>query len=154
MNKDGVLEKRYGYPVPKKNKNTETAKTNTILGRISYLALNFRPNNIENIEDTFYFYFDNDIIDKIVDCTNTRINETKARLQRTGNFNESSKCKYVKKPNSVEIDALFGLMYLRRILKVNLYMTDRLLPKKHFRFLKCRISTVHKKEHKNSVENR
>ena len=26
MNKDGVLEKRYGYPVPKKNKNTETAK--------------------------------------------------------------------------------------------------------------------------------
>ena len=138
----------------RKTKTQRRRKCNTILGRISYLSLNFRPNNIENIEDTFYFYFDNDIIDKIVDCTNTRINETKARLQRTGNFNESSKCKYVKKPDSVEIDALFGLMYLRRILKVNLYMTDRLLPKKHFRFLKCRISTVHKKEHKNSVENR
>ena len=39
----------------------------------------------------YQLYFDNDIVDKIVDCTNTRINETIARLQQTDNFNESSK---------------------------------------------------------------
>ena len=39
----------------RKTKTQRRRKCNTILGRISYLALNFRPNNIENIEDTFYF---------------------------------------------------------------------------------------------------
>ena len=34
----------------RKTKTQRRRKCNTISGRISYLALNFRPNNIENIE--------------------------------------------------------------------------------------------------------
>ena len=62
----------------------------TISGRISCLAPNFRVNNIESIEDTFHLYFDNDIIGKIVDCANTKINETITRLQQSDKFNASS----------------------------------------------------------------
>ena len=90
-------------------------------------------------------------MDKIVDCTNTRINETIACLQQSDNFNESSKYTWVKKTGRVEIDALFGLMYFRGILGVNLHMTDRLfsndshfvfgaiMSKNRFRFLKGHI---------------
>ena len=63
-------------------------------------------------------------MDKIVGCTNTRTNETTAPMQRSDNFNESSKYSWVKKTDRAEIDALFGLMYSRGILGVNLHMTD------------------------------
>ena len=102
MNKDGVLEELCGYLGPKKDKNTKKIwwrsehpvaagrqqKCDTILGRTSCLVPNSRVNNIENIETTCHLYFDNDIMNKIVDCTNTRINKTIARLQRSDNFNE------------------------------------------------------------------
>ena len=123
----------------------------TISGRISCLAPDSRAKNIENIGDTFHLYFDNDIMDKIIDCTNTKINETIERLQQSDNFNESSKYTWVEKPERVEIDALFGLMYFRGILGVNLHMTDKLfshdshfvfgaiMSKNRFRFLKGHI---------------
>ena len=56
-----------------------------------------------------------------------------------------------KKPDRFEIDALFGLMYFRGILGIDLHMTDRLfsndshfvldaiMSKNNFRFLKCHI---------------
>ena len=105
MNKDGVLEGLCVYLGPKKDKNIikiwwysehpvatgRQRKSDTISGRKNCFAVNSRPNNIKNIEDTFHLYFDNDIMDKIVDCRNTRINETIARVQRSDNFNESSK---------------------------------------------------------------
>ena len=105
MKKDCVLEERYGYLGPKKDKNTKKIwwslehpvatdrqrKCDTISDRIILPALNSRANNIENIKDTLHLYFDNYLMDKIVDCTNTRINETIAQLQRSNNFNESSK---------------------------------------------------------------
>ena len=90
-------------------------------------------------------------MDKIVDCTSTRINETIARLQQSNNFNESSKYTCVKETDRVEIDALFELMYFRGILGVNLRMTDRIfssdshfvfgvtMSKNRFRFLKGHI---------------
>ena len=90
-------------------------------------------------------------MDQIVDCTNTRINETKARLQRSDNFNESSKYTWVKKTDRVKTNALFGLIYFRGILAINLHMTDRLflndshfvfraiMSKNHFRFPKRHI---------------
>ena len=65
-------------------------KCDTISGRISFLAPNSRAN-------TFQLYFDNDIMDKLVDCRNTRIIKTIACLQRSDNFNESSKYTWVKK---------------------------------------------------------
>ena len=70
-------------------------------------------------------------------------------MQRSDNFNKSSKCTWVKKTRGVEINALFGLMHLRGILGVNLHMTDRLIwnkrhfgaimSKNRFRFLKDHI---------------
>ena len=90
-------------------------------------------------------------MDKIVDWTNTRINETIARLQRSDNFNESSKYTWVKATDRVEIDALFGLLYFRGLLGVNLHMTDRpfsndsnfgfgaIMSKNRFQFLKGHI---------------
>ena len=69
--------------VQRKTKTQEATgrqqKCDTISGRISCLAPNSRANNIENIKNTFRLYFDNDIMDKIVDCTNTRINKIIAR---------------------------------------------------------------------------
>ena len=93
MSKDGALEEICVYLDPTKGKNTKKIwwssehpvttcrqqKCNTILGRISCLVPNSRA-NIENIEGTFNLYFNNDIMNKIVDCTNTRINETIARF--------------------------------------------------------------------------
>ena len=127
MNKDGVSEELCGHLGPKEDKNTKEIywisghpvvtgrqqKCNTISGRISCLAPNSRVNILENIKDTFHLYFDTDIMDKIFDCTNTRINETIARLQRSNNFNESSTCTLIKKTGRVAIDMLFELMYFR-----------------------------------------
>ena len=77
--------------VQKKTKTQEATgrhqKCDTISGRISCLAPNSRANNIENIEDALHLYFANDTMDKIVDCTDTRVNETIACLQRSDNFN-------------------------------------------------------------------
>ena len=99
MNKDGVLEELFG-----RNHamlfHFGQILCDTISGRISCLAPNSGASNIENIEDIFHLYFDNDIMDKIVDCTNTRTNETIARLQQSDNFNESSKYTWVKKADS------------------------------------------------------
>ena len=79
------------------------------------------------------------------------INETRAPLKQSNNFDESSHYIWVKKTDRVEIDALFGLMYFRGILGVNLHMTDRLfskgshyifgviMSKNRFRFLKGHI---------------
>ena len=110
-------------------------KWNIFSSRISCLAPNSRANNIENIEDTFHLYFDNDIKDKIVDCTNTRINATISCFQRSDNFNESSTYTWVIKADRVEIDALFGLIYFREILGVNLHRTYTLFSNdSHFVF--------------------
>ena len=116
MNKDCVLNELCGYFGPKKDKNTmkiwwsseysvatgRQRKCDTISGGISCLAPNSRA-NMENIEDTFHLYFDNNIMVKIADCTNIRINETRARLQRIDNFNESSKYTWVKKQTELKL---------------------------------------------------
>ena len=54
-------------------------KCGTISSRVSFLAQSYRARNIENIEDPFHSYFDNDIIDKIVDYIKFWINETTSR---------------------------------------------------------------------------
>ena len=111
------MEELCGYLGPKKDKNTKRIcwsskhpvatvrqrKCSTISCRISCLAPNFRGNNIENIEDTFHLCFDNDIMDKIVDCAKIRINETIARLQRSDNFSELNKYTWVKKQAELKL---------------------------------------------------
>ena len=80
--------------------------------------------------------FDDNIINKILDHTNNRINETIARLQRVESYNKSiDRCTWVKGTDKIKLDALFGLMYFRGLLVVNLYLTDRLIsPDSYFVF--------------------
>ena len=82
---------------------------------------------------------------KIVDCTNTRINKT---IAHKTSINQASTHR------SKNRHALFGFMYFRGTLALNLHMTDRLfsndshfafgaiMSKNRFTFLKG-----HKKEH-------
>ena len=64
-------------------------------------------------------------MNKIVDHTNNRINETITRLQIVESYNISiDKYTRVKITDKIELDALFGLMYFRGLLCVNLRLTD------------------------------
>ena len=153
MNKDGVLEELCCYLGPKKDKNTKKIwwssehpvatgrqrKSDTISGGISCLAPNSRANNIENIEDTFHLYFENDIMDKIVDCTNIRINETIARLQRNDNFNQSSKHIWVKKRQSWNWCAVWIDVLQRNTWSKSSYDYNVIMSKNRFRFFKGHI---------------
>ena len=68
---------------------------------------------IENIENTFQEFFDDDIKNKIVDYTNNRINETMSRLQTVEIYNKSiDKYTSEKVTDKMELHSLFGLMYL------------------------------------------
>ena len=57
-------------------------------------------------------------------------------MQRVKSYNKSiDKYTWVKATNKIEPDALFGLMYFRGLLGVNLQLTDRLFsPDSHFVF--------------------
>ena len=64
-------------------------------------------------------------MNKIVDHTNNGINETITRLQIVESYNISiDKYTRVKITDKIELDALFGLMYFRGLLCVNLHLTD------------------------------
>ena len=54
-------------------------RCDTIAGRTSCLAPNTKAKEIEIIEDTFHLFFDDNIMIKIVDHINDRINETIVR---------------------------------------------------------------------------
>ena len=75
-------------------------------------------------------------MNKIVDHTNSRINETIVCSQRVESYNKSiDKYALVKGTNKTELNAHFGVMYFRSLLGVNLYLTDRLFsPNSHFFF--------------------
>ena len=63
---------------------------------------------------------DDDIMNKIVDHTKIRINETITRLQRAEGYNKSlGKYTWVKITDKIEFDALSGMMYFRGLLGVN-----------------------------------
>ena len=68
-------------------------------------------------------------MNKIVDHTNNRINETITRLQIVESCNISiDKYTQVKITDKIKLDALFGLMYFRGFLYVNLHLTDLASP--------------------------
>ena len=75
-------------------------------------------------------------MNKIVDHTNSRINETIVCSQRVESYNKSiDKYALVKSTNKIELNALFGVMYFRNLLGMNLCLTDRLFsPNSHFVF--------------------
>ena len=64
-------------------------------------------------------------MNKTVDHTNNRINEKITRLQRVQSFNKSTdKHTCVKVTDNIEINVIFGLMYFRSLLGVNLHLAD------------------------------
>ena len=64
-------------------------------------------------------------MNKIVDHTKIRINETITRLQRAEGYNKSlGKYTWVKITDKIEFDALSGMMYFRGLLGVNVQWTD------------------------------
>ena len=87
MNREGNFEEYVGYLGPKNGKKTSEQpvttcrqrRCDTIAGRTSCLAPNTKAKEIEIIEDTFHLFFDDNIMIKIVDHINDRINETIVR---------------------------------------------------------------------------
>ena len=91
----------------------------------------FLPNTkasvIETFDDTFHLFFDDEIMDMIVHNTNNKIRETLSRLRNNHPaFISSNKNPYVKETDHIEINALFGLLYLRGLLGMNLQRVDYL----------------------------
>ena len=85
----------------------------------------------------FFVFFDDEIIKIIVDHTNSKIKDTISHLKKSPKFVENlSKYPQVKETDIIEINALFGLMYLRGLLGMSLQRVDYLFSddKGHFAF--------------------
>ena len=88
---------------------------------------NTKASNIETFDDTFHLFFDDEIMDMIVHNTNNKIRETLSRLRNNHPaFINSNKNPYVKETDHIEINALFGLIYQRGLLGMNLRRVDYL----------------------------
>ena len=88
---------------------------------------NTKASVIETFDDTFHLFFDDEIMDMIVHNTNNKIRETLSRVRNNHPaFVSSNKNPYVKETGHIEINALFGLMYLRGLLAMNLQRVDYL----------------------------
>ena len=135
VNRNGNFETFTGYLGPKTNKNTKTISWDSefasVTGRqrtcdtihrpISCLLPNTKASNIETFDDTFYLFFDDKIMNMIVHNTDNKIRERLLRLRNNRPaFINSNKNSYVKETVHIEINALFGLMYLRGLLGRNL----------------------------------
>ena len=110
---------------------------------------NSEASKIEHVEDAFHLHFDNDIIELIVQHTSNKILETIARHQENNSFQEYY-C-WMRPADKAELEALFGLMYFRGLLGVNLLGTEKLfsneshyvfgaiMSKNRFKFLKSHL---------------
>ena len=88
---------------------------------------NTKASNKETFDDTFHLFFNDEIMDMIVHNTKNKIGETLSRLRNNHPaFINSNKNPYVKETDHIEINALFGLMYLRGLLGMNLQRVDYL----------------------------
>ena len=88
---------------------------------------NTKVSNIQAIDDTFHLFFNDEIMDMIGHNTNNKITKTLSRLRNNHPaFIKSNKNPYVKETDHIEINALFGLMYLRGLLGMNLQRVDYL----------------------------
>ena len=113
---------------------------------------NTKTSNIGTFDDTFHLFFDDEIMDMIVHDTNNKIRETSRLRNNHLAFIKSNKNPYVKETDHIEINALFGLMYLRGLLGMNLQRVDYLfadeghyafgaiMPKSRFKFLLSHIT--------------
>ena len=87
---------------------------------------NSKASNIETFDDTFLLLADDEIMDMIMHNTNNKIRETSRLKNNHPAFINSNKNPYVKETDHITINALFGLMYLRGLLGMNLERVDYL----------------------------
>ena len=81
--------------------------------------------NIETFDDKFHLFFDDEIMDIIIHNTNNKTRETLSCLRNNHPaLINSNKNPYVRETDHIEINALFGLMYLRGLLGMNLQRVD------------------------------
>ena len=124
-----------GYLGPKTNKNTKALSwdsefpsvtglqrtCDTTHQPISCLLPNTKASNIETFGDAFHLFFDDEIMNMIVHNTNNKIREALSSLRNNHPaFINSNKNSYVRETDHIEINALFGLKYLRGLLRMNL----------------------------------
>ena len=115
--------------------------------------MNTKASNIETFDDTFHLFFDDEIMDMIVHNTNNKIRETLSPLRNNHSaFINSNKNLYMKETDHIKINALFGLMYLRGLLGMNLerlnylfsddghYAFGAITSKNRFKFLLSHIT--------------
>ena len=143
VNGKGQFEEFTGYLGPKKNKNTKTLSwgsefpcvtrrqrgCDTVYQPRSCLLPKTKPIDAENFDDLFHLFFDDEIMNKIKD--------TISYLKKNPKFVENlSKYPQVKETYIIEINALFGLMYLRGLPGMSLQRVDYLFSdnKGHFPF--------------------
>ena len=87
---------------------------------------NSKASNIETFDDTFLLLADDEIMDMIMHNTNNKIRETSRLKNNHPAFINSNKNPYVKENDHIEINGLFGLIYLRELIGMNLQMVDYL----------------------------
>ena len=79
----------------------------------------------ENFDDLFYLFFDDEIMNIILYHTNNKIKDIISHLKKNRKFVENlSKYPQIKETDIIEINALFGLMYLRGLLGMSLQRID------------------------------
>ena len=152
LNREGNFEEYVEYLSPKNDKKNKIIfwtseqlvttgrqrRCDTITGRTSCLVSNTKHQILKTEKTpTFHLFSDDNIINKIGDHTNKRINETITRLQRVESYDKSiDKSTWVKVTNKIELDALLRLIYFRGLFVVNLHLADRLFsPDSHFAFI-------------------
>ena len=151
VNGKGQFEEFTGYLGPKKPKNTKNlllgSEFPSVTGRQrgcdtvyqpkSCLLPNAKSIDAENFDDLFHLFFDDEIMNIIVYHTNNKIKAAISHLKKNPKFVENlSKYPQVKGTDIIEINALFGLMYLGGLLGMSLQRVDYLFSddKAHFAF--------------------
>ena len=123
INQKGNFEE-LTYLGPKNNKNTKTLTwgsdyppvvgrqhvCDTITGPTSCLLPNTKALEILSSDDAFHLFFDDNIMDRILNKTNKKIQGTIRNLQTKETFRKSDKYSWIKETDKIELNALFGLM--------------------------------------------
>ena len=93
-----------------------------------------KANDVRSFAGTVNLFFDEHIMDVIVNKTNTKITNTFSCLRSKPSFVESDKYTSVRETDHIEVNAFFGLMYVRGLLGWNLHKTDHLFGDHEGRF--------------------
>ena len=98
----------------------------TIHHSTSCLLPNTKAKDVTSPDDAFQIFFDERVMDVIANKTNCKKFATSSRLRIKPVFVESGKHSWIGETDQVELNALFGLIYFRGLLGMNLRNVDHL----------------------------